>query len=547
MSSTLPGADVRGFYSALGIELPGWARHEASVACFANPDAHAHGDRDPSCSVNVETGAWHCWGCEGAGGAYDAALARGRSPRDAIDLMIAHGLTTRRAGPGAARTSSVDPRRPAPPTDRERARPARAQLAADEQQLATAHERLAALRWPARLLRDQQRRVWSRATLLQLGCGWERGRVIIPIRNRRGELRGVLRYAPSHDRAPKMLAVRGTQLGLIPHPCTEPSTWVMLVEGPPDMITARSRGLPAIAVPGDDAWEPEWARLFAGRQVSVVLDCDRAGREAAARIAADLKAVGVRGSIVELARGRADGYDLTDWLAERESLGAQHLRPALDRAPGCRRRVGDRRRLYGDLVRVAIRRPLLGCVAVVHGGRAAGQDRADGTVRDGRGRGDLAVRESEPAGAADGPLVLGVGVVLALGRAGYLPEHVCAEFLAGALLAVAFGVGDRVQPRAGGDRGARGLGNATSRLVDPGWVLAGLRLQPVVGRRGDRFQLGRQRAVGGVVSSHAASCRSCSPTHDPIRPGRHQLLRGFAAAASAAAASAPPHCSPIDM
>jgi hypothetical protein len=53
VSSTLPGADVRGFYAALRIELPGWAQQEASVRCFANPDAH--GDRDPSCSVNVET------------------------------------------------------------------------------------------------------------------------------------------------------------------------------------------------------------------------------------------------------------------------------------------------------------------------------------------------------------------------------------------------------------------------------------------------------------------------------------------------------------
>ena len=150
MSGTLPGADVRGFYAALGIELPGWAQQEASVACFADPDAHAHGDRDPSCSVNVETGVWHCWGCEAAGGPYDAALARGRSPRDAIDLMIAYGLTTRRTGPGAARTSRAAPRRPAPPTDRERSRPARAELAADEQQLAEAHERLASLRWPAR-------------------------------------------------------------------------------------------------------------------------------------------------------------------------------------------------------------------------------------------------------------------------------------------------------------------------------------------------------------------------------------------------------------
>jgi hypothetical protein len=97
VTGTLPGADVRGFYQALGIELPGWSRREASVACFSRPDAHAHGDRDPSCSVNVETGAWRCWGCGAAGGAYDAALACGRDPRGAIELMITHGLAIRRA------------------------------------------------------------------------------------------------------------------------------------------------------------------------------------------------------------------------------------------------------------------------------------------------------------------------------------------------------------------------------------------------------------------------------------------------------------------
>ena len=113
VSGTLPGADVRGFYRALGIELPGWAKREAPVGCFADPGAHAHGDRDPSCSVNVESGAWHCWGCGAAGGAYDAALACGRQPREAIDLMIAHGLTTRRAGPPKRAGASAHPLPPA--------------------------------------------------------------------------------------------------------------------------------------------------------------------------------------------------------------------------------------------------------------------------------------------------------------------------------------------------------------------------------------------------------------------------------------------------
>ena len=338
MTGTLLGADVRGFYRALGIELPGWAKREASVGCFADPGAHARGDRDPSCSVNVESGAWHCWGCGAAGGAYDAALACGRHAREAIELMIAHGLTTRRTGAQPHQRASSAARREVDAVGRPAGAAARVELDADEQELVEACARLGALVWPPRVLRPEQARVWSCATLLDLGCGWERGRVIIPIRGRGGRLRGVLRYAPSHDRAPKVLAVRGTRLGLIPHPCTESSRWVVLVEGPPDMISARSRGLPAIAVPGDDAWEAEWARLLVGRHVSVVFDCDRAGREAAARIAADLKAAGVHGSVVDLARARADGYDLTEWLAERESLGEQELRRALAE-PGARPRA----------------------------------------------------------------------------------------------------------------------------------------------------------------------------------------------------------------
>jgi hypothetical protein len=87
---------VRGFYAALGVQLPDWARTEAPVGCFTNPDAHKQHDRDPSCSVSLHSGAFNCHGCGAHGGAYDAALALGRSPWAAIDLMIAHGLTDRR-------------------------------------------------------------------------------------------------------------------------------------------------------------------------------------------------------------------------------------------------------------------------------------------------------------------------------------------------------------------------------------------------------------------------------------------------------------------
>jgi hypothetical protein len=109
---------MRGFYAALGIELPASAKREAPVGCFADPAAHAHGDRNPSCSVNVETGVCHCWGCGAAGGAYDAALAHCLSALDAIDLMIAHGLTTRRTGAPPRRSPSSPARQEAQAPER---------------------------------------------------------------------------------------------------------------------------------------------------------------------------------------------------------------------------------------------------------------------------------------------------------------------------------------------------------------------------------------------------------------------------------------------
>lgn len=47
MSGRLLIGNVRGFYAALGIELPTSAAHDVSVRCFANPDAHAHGHCHP--------------------------------------------------------------------------------------------------------------------------------------------------------------------------------------------------------------------------------------------------------------------------------------------------------------------------------------------------------------------------------------------------------------------------------------------------------------------------------------------------------------------
>jgi hypothetical protein len=315
-------AAVRGFYAALGIDLPAWAQREAPLRCFANPEAHSNGDRSPSCSVNLLSGAWNCHGCGAAGGAYDAALAAGHTPRSAIDLMVAHGLTERRSMRGTPAHARLASTKTVP-------RVAASPISAPTLELATTDvdRWREALGGEGRLiLRLLRERSWTYRVMRELELGLDGERITIPIRSGSGELRGVLRYDPFGARRPKMLAIPGTRLGPIPHPAREPATDVLLVEGPADMIAARSCGLAAIAVPGTNAWRPSWAPLLAGRRVTIVMDCDGAGRRAAQEIAASLEPAAAAIEIVDLSPERDDGYDLTDRILERRGLGGYAVR-----------------------------------------------------------------------------------------------------------------------------------------------------------------------------------------------------------------------------
>ena len=190
MTQTLAGADIRGYYTALGIQIPGWAGTEASVRCFAEPDAHQRGDRDPSCSINLEHGAWHCHACGASGGAFDAATVRRYSDHAAIELMVAYGLTERRAYRHPQPRSRLSP----PSRPQRPSRPPRMTFRETED---------AIVRWQAALAADTdlirkltRDRGWHYATLLELELGVDRGRITIPVRDGTRRLIGLLRYQP---------------------------------------------------------------------------------------------------------------------------------------------------------------------------------------------------------------------------------------------------------------------------------------------------------------------------------------------------------------
>ena len=316
---TLPGADYRGFYYRLGIQLPDLSRTNVSVRCFADPGAHRREDRNPSCSVNTVNGAWKCHGCGAKGGAFDAAIQKGYDPRSAIELMIAYRITEPRAELRSARELLGAPRHLPTTPSRVDHDPTIARRTLQVTARDIARWETALSRRPRLLSRLAFERGWRYETMRALELGVDRGRITIPVRNASSELQGLLRYQPEHTGRPKMLAAPGSRIGLVPHPARESSQRIFLVEGPPDMIAARSRDLPAIAVPGDHAWQPAWAQLLAGRQIAIVMDADDQGRAAAERIADDLAHV-ADPQIIDIAPERSDGYDLTDWLLENASL-----------------------------------------------------------------------------------------------------------------------------------------------------------------------------------------------------------------------------------
>jgi len=173
------------------------------------------------------------------------------------------------------------------------------------------------------------RKGWTPATLDRLGVGVDgQGRYVFTIRDETGEYVGVLHYADD-GREPKMRAERGTTRDLWPRPEDVAGTFVVVVEGEPDAVSAAELGLPAVALPGTGKWRDEWPeRIASGRDgVYFVTDCDDVGRTRMKR-AAELAARTTDAFVIDMAPDRTDGYDIGDALVE---LGPSMTRRFLDR------------------------------------------------------------------------------------------------------------------------------------------------------------------------------------------------------------------------
>lgn len=151
-------------------------------------------------------------------------------------------LVAFQSGPDGAHTfdepGRVTPRVRTPPPTTERTAPRAFHVSEDD----VALWRTSLGLQPLILQRLVRQRAWSVSTIRAFELGIDGDRITIPVRNPYHQLVGLLRYPPwGRERATKMLAAPGSQRQLLPHPTTEPSQRVVLVEGEPDMLAGHVR------------------------------------------------------------------------------------------------------------------------------------------------------------------------------------------------------------------------------------------------------------------------------------------------------------------
>lgn len=294
--------NVIDFFSEIGITLPNRQGDEAAIRCFANPAAHNRDDRDPSCSVNLVSGVWHCKGCGENGNPYRAAQLSGMTDRAAALLCQRFGLFL---------SVEKDPReKPKLPGERELKK-----------------WRHTLWESPAILARLRELKGWEPWACARLGLGWDGERIVFPIRGSKFKIVGVVRYLPGGS--PKSKAVPGSKRDLFPPPeLIGKHHPLFVVEGEGDAVAVCSLGFKVTAVPGAGSWRPEWAQRLAGRRIIVLSDCDSQGRLLAARIGSEV--AGAR--VVDLEPGREDGWDVGSMLVEARAEGGMgQVRRVLER------------------------------------------------------------------------------------------------------------------------------------------------------------------------------------------------------------------------
>jgi hypothetical protein len=172
----------------------------------------------------------------------------------------------------------------------------------------------------------------SDATIKEREIGWDRirERFTIPVRDEDGALVNIRRYkvdAPPAEKMKNSLG-HGSPARLYPIDQLQHDT-VVICEGEWDaLVTIQNDFHVVTGTHGAGTWRAEWNKLFAGKTVYIIFDCDKEGRIAAKKVERQLQAHAASVAVVSL--GLQEKGDLTDWFTEGHS--AEELRQLMSAA-----------------------------------------------------------------------------------------------------------------------------------------------------------------------------------------------------------------------
>jgi len=260
----LDSIDVENFYE---IVKPGGVKSRsgdevACLCCF-------HEDGNPSMSINAKTKQFQCMGCDAHGTIIDIWMLHiGLEP-------FQHGEPFKQALLDLGQQRGIKP-----PQAKKATRPP-----IDASKVAKWHEQLMSNGCPAKRWLNEKRGLLDE-TLVQFKIGWDGERNTIPVHDERGNIVNIRRYNAKHKdkmynytdgqwKGYGTARVYGAR-DLLQRDCEE----VFITEGEWDRILLEQYGFPAVTgTHGCKTFRPEWARYFKGRNVRIVYDCDKDGRE----------------------------------------------------------------------------------------------------------------------------------------------------------------------------------------------------------------------------------------------------------------------------
>jgi DNA primase len=135
------------------------------------------------------------------------------------------------------------------------------------------------------------------------------GRLAIPYLTTSGVVD--IRYRSiTRDDGPKYLSRHGAKVHLFGVlSLLKPSSRIVLTEGEIDCITLNQLGVPAVGVPGANAWKDYWRLLLSDYDdVTVVCDGDQAGRDFGKKVAEKVDGA----TVIHL----PDGMDVNDMYVQ---------------------------------------------------------------------------------------------------------------------------------------------------------------------------------------------------------------------------------------